>query len=168
MALAYVGRYATTRAKLVAYCERKLRERGWAGDGAPDPRALAERLAKAGMIDDAAFAVMKAQSLERRGYGRRRVATALHAAGIEEADRHDALADADRASVEVALRFAERRRFGPFASDPPTDRKARDRQVAAMVRAGHPIGLAVRIIALPPGAAPDAYDLVSATSRTAE
>ena len=29
MALAYVGRYATTRAKLASYLGRKLRERGW-------------------------------------------------------------------------------------------------------------------------------------------
>jgi hypothetical protein len=29
--LGYAGRYATTRARLAAYLERKLRERGWSG-----------------------------------------------------------------------------------------------------------------------------------------
>ena len=31
LALAYVARYATSRAKLLAYLARKLRERGWGG-----------------------------------------------------------------------------------------------------------------------------------------
>ena len=32
LALGYVGRFATSRAKLLSYLKRKLRERGWDGD----------------------------------------------------------------------------------------------------------------------------------------
>jgi len=46
LALRYVGRFATTRAKLRTYLERKVRERGWSGDSEPDPAAIAERFAK--------------------------------------------------------------------------------------------------------------------------
>ena len=37
LALSYVARFATTRAKLEAYLVRKLRERGWEGDDPPTP-----------------------------------------------------------------------------------------------------------------------------------
>ena len=40
LALRYVGKYATTRAKLAAYLARKLRERGWDGQREPDVRPV--------------------------------------------------------------------------------------------------------------------------------
>ena len=44
IALRYVERFATTRARLADYLRRKIRERGW--DGEPvDPAAIAERFA---------------------------------------------------------------------------------------------------------------------------
>ena len=36
----------------------------------------------------------------------------------------------------AALRLARKRRFGPFAPEPP-DRERCEKQIAAMVRAGH-------------------------------
>ena len=40
LALRHVARFATSRGKLLAYLNRKLRERGWAGDlAAPPPRS---------------------------------------------------------------------------------------------------------------------------------
>ena len=67
LALHYVGRYATTRAKLAAYLQRKLKERGWAGDSPPAVERLVERFSDAGYIDDAAFASARAAALQRRG-----------------------------------------------------------------------------------------------------
>ena len=63
LALRYVGKYATTRAKLRAYLSRKLRERGWDGAREPDLEALAERFAELGYVDDAAYALSKSRSL---------------------------------------------------------------------------------------------------------
>ena len=57
LALRYVERYATSRARLSAYLGRKLRERGWAGSDAPPVEALTDRLAELRYVDDAAFAV---------------------------------------------------------------------------------------------------------------
>jgi len=62
LALAYVGRFATSRAKLTNYLARKLRERGWGGERDPDIPAVAERLARLGYVDDAAYAVAKARA----------------------------------------------------------------------------------------------------------
>jgi len=74
LALFYVGKFATTRAKLATYLNRKLRERGWDGDAAPDVERLVERLAASGLIDDALYAQSKARSLTERGYGMARTA----------------------------------------------------------------------------------------------
>jgi len=154
MALRYVGRFATSRAKLRAYLTRKIRERGWSGVGEPDLAGLAERFADSGYVDDAAFAMGKARSLSGRGYGKRRLVEQLRAAGIEDEHKKGACEHADEQAVTAALRFAERRRIGPFASTPP-DRAGREKAIGAMVRAGHGFALARAIAGLAPGAAID-------------
>ena len=153
-ALGYAGRYATTRARLAAYLRRKLRERGWGGVGEPPVDRLVERMAELGYVDDRAFASARASSLGRRGYGERRVREALRAAGIGEEDGADAAEMARRHAWEAALHFAERRRIGPFASEIP-DRAAREKRLAAMLRAGHPLDLARRLVEALPGEIPE-------------
>jgi regulatory protein len=150
LALAYVARFATSRAKLGQYLARKLRERGWEGEGAPDVQALIERMAGLGFVDDRAFAEAKAGSLTRRGYGVRRVGAALSVAGIDEDDRAPALARAEAERWTAALRFAERKRIGPFAIR-AMERDERQRALAAMIRAGHGFDLARRIVEAQPG-----------------
>ena len=149
LGLAYVARFATSRAKLADYLRRKLRERGWAGSGHPPVTEIVEWAAEAGFIDDAAYALSKARVLGARGYGERRVGQALRAAGIEEDDGAAARNHARETAEEAALRFARRKRFGPYAATPP-DRRESDKALAAMMRAGHPFELAKRILLLPP------------------
>lgn len=150
MALTYVARFATTRRKLLFYLRRKLRERGWAGAGEPPLEQLCDRLAQAGYVDDAAYALAKARSMGARGLGRRRVAAALAGAGIAEPDRDDALAEAEAAAADSALRFARRRRIGPFATG-LAGPEQREKWLAAMLRAGHGFDLSRRIVALSVG-----------------
>lgn len=149
LALRYVERFATTRGRLTDYLRRKIRERGW--DGAPDdPAAIAERFAELGYIDDRAFGEARAASMARRGLGARRVEGALRAAGIVGDDAQAiAPAIADR-TVAAAVAFAKRKRIGPFAAAEP-DRPLREKQLAAMIRAGHGFDLARRIVAAAPG-----------------
>ncbi|MFW2851605.1 regulatory protein RecX [Sphingomonas sp. TX0543] len=149
LALRYVERFATTRGKLADYLRRKIRERGW--EGAPvEPANVADRMAALGYVDDRAFAEMRAAVLARRGYGDRRVAQALRAAHVEEADAAVALEPIAERPLDAALAFARRRRFGPWAQVAPDDRQ-RERQIGAMVRAGHAPSLARRIVVSPPG-----------------
>ena len=158
MMLAYVARFATSRAKLAAYLSRKIRERGWAGSGEPPVAALVAKAARVGFVDDAAFALSKARSLTARGYGARRVGQALHAAGIAEADGEPARDHARDDAVEAALHFAKRRRIGPFAAGKP-DPHTQEKALAAMIRAGHGFRLAKAILALPPGTVIDSQAL---------
>jgi regulatory protein len=158
LALAYAGRYATSRAKLRSYLARKLRERGWDGAREPDLEQLADRFAELGYVDDSAFALVKAQGLSARGYGKRRLTEKLRLAGIGDEDSAEARGHADAEALAAALRFAERHRIGPFASAAP-DPRQREKVIAAMIRAGHPFALAREIVDLPPAAPIDIDDL---------
>lgn len=158
LALTYVARFATSRAKLATYLNRKVRERGWDGEGPPPIDELVGKMADHGYVDDSAFALSKARSLSSRGYGERRVKNALWAAGIEEEDGEAAMAEAESGRAEAALRFAKRRRIGPYSSE-DADRATREKWIAAMIRAGHHFDIARRICELEPGSDPDPESL---------
>lgn len=170
MALAYVARYATTQARLRGYLVRKLRERGWEGTGGdgtegggrggedlgPTDRAeegaaevvaaLVERFTQLGYLDDGAWANMRSGALARRGYGARRIGQALRDAGVAEELCAEAGLD-DEGERRAALVLARRRRFGPFATGGGLpDRPRREKQLAAMIRAGHRLDIARRIV----------------------
>lgn len=145
LALAYVARFATSGARLERYLKRKVREQGWAeGEREPDIAALVARYAELGYIDDRGFATARSDSLLRRGYGARRVAQVLGQDGIAEDIRSDLKPDESR-QRQAALAMASKRRFGPFGSEPP-DRAGRERQLAAMLRAGHALDFAREMI----------------------
>src|SRR3954452_12044396 len=118
LALAYVGRFATTRAKLRSYLARKIRERGWNGGEEADLAAIADRFAEQGYIDDSAYALAKSQALTGRGYGKRRVLQSLRSAGVEEPHSEGARDHADGEYLSAAMRLAYRRRLDPFADEP--------------------------------------------------
>jgi len=158
LALHYVGRYATTRAKLAFYLQRKIRERGWSEPAPPPVERLIERFVEAGYIDDAAFATARAASLQRRGYGERRVDQALKAAGIGDENAAEAREQASGSAWAAALRFAERKRIGPYAAETP-DRPARERAFASMVRAGHRSDHVRRLLNARPGEIPELDNL---------
>jgi regulatory protein len=151
MALAYVARFATSRGKLEAYLKRKLRERGWDGEGEPQVGALIERFSAAGYVDDTAYALARSGSLLRRGYGQRRVAQALGAAGIDD-DIRAAVRASEGIQRRAALAMARKRGFGPFAAafnGLQPDRKVREKQIAAMLRAGHGLDSARELVDAP-------------------
>ena len=135
LALHYVARYATSSAKLERYLARKLRERGWEGEREANVPALVRQHVEAGHIDDDAYARMRSTGLTARGYGARRVAQVLHADGLAEDVRQNN-APGEREQRHAALRYARRRRFGPFAVK-AVERDLREKHLAAMVRAGH-------------------------------
>lgn len=140
LALAYVARFSTSAAKLEAYLQRKLREKGWEGEGEPDVKGLSARYVELGYIDDAAYARMKAGGLLNRGYGARRVSDALYAAGIDEHIREDVAPD-ELKQREAVKTLARKRRFGPYYvpkdGEDTLDPNRREKQIAAMLRAGH-------------------------------
>jgi regulatory protein len=144
LALAYVARFATSAGKLAAYLKRKLRERGWDGEGEAPVAALVARFVASGYVDDSAFARARSTGLLRRGYGARRIEQTLGAAGIDEAVRAEARAGPAE-QRRAALALARKRRFGPFGEG-QADRALREKQLAAMLRAGHPLDIARQMV----------------------
>ena len=145
LALRYVERYATTRAKLARYLDRKVRQRGWSGADSPPIMAIVEKMAGFGFVDDRQFASMRAAALTRRGYGNRRIDADLRSAGISDDDIADTVEEDAEAMHDAALLFARKKRIGPF-SEKQFDDAARRRAFAAMVRAGHPIEIIRQIL----------------------
>lgn len=147
LALHYAARFATTGARLEGYLVRKVRERGLAEDAdgrtiAIDIPALVARLVELGYVDDDAYARMRARDLGARGYGARRVEETLRHAGVGESLRQ-AHAPGEAASRKAVALMARKRRLGPYGAqgaetgDPLAIRKAREKAVAALLRAGH-------------------------------
>ncbi|MGE4429403.1 MAG: regulatory protein RecX [Sphingobium sp.] len=154
LALAYVGRFATSRGRLARYLERKVAERGWGDEKDPDIEGLVSHFAELGYVDDAAYALMKGASMERRGLGARRIGAALRADGIGEAERRESEAQARQGAWAAADILARRKRIGPYAQQAP-DRQMRDRQLAAFLRAGHSVDMARRWVDAAPGEMPE-------------
>lgn len=166
LALSYVARFATTGAKLESYLARKLRERGTPDAGAGEAEAgsnltidipaIVSRMIDLGYVDDDAYARMRSRDLAARGFGARRIEQALWAAGVDEDTRADHAPD-EAGRRRAAIQLAKKRRFGPFGQragdaadgDLMEQRKAREKAVAAMLRAGHEFAHASFILDAP-------------------
>jgi regulatory protein len=150
LALHYVGKYATTQAKLGAYLTRKIRERGWDGERRTDVASLVEHFAELGYINDAQFAETRSRAFVRRGYGERRLNEDLRASGIGESDAVQAKEHMAESTFAAAENFARRKRLGPFANETATPEK-RQKQLQAFLRAGHEFEIARRFVNAAPG-----------------
>jgi regulatory protein len=150
LALHYVGKYATTRSKLMTYLARKIRERGWDGECGFDVEALVEQFADLGYVNDAQFAEARSRSFVARGYGKRRLDEDLRASGIAESDAAEANKNMAESAFLAAQNFARRKRIGPYASEAtPPDKQ--HKQLQAFLRAGHSFDLARRFVRAAPG-----------------
>ena len=147
-ALRHLARYATTGAGLLRVLNRRVDR--WARAVQAEPEAMAQaraaaraeiaRLTKAGLLDDAAFATMRAQSLTRAGKSRRGIAAHL-AVDLAQA----ALPDDPEAELAAAVTLARKRRIGPFGAAAP-DPVQQQRALAAFARAGFSQDMAQRAL----------------------
>jgi regulatory protein len=154
LALAYVGRFATTRARLARYLDRKLRERGWQGEGQPDIDSLVDRFAELGYVDDAAYARMKGAAMGRRGLGPMRIRATLAADGVDTTSRADAEEQALAGRWEAAEILARRKRTGPYGTG-EMERSIREKAIAMFLRAGHDMATARAWVDAQPGEFPE-------------
>ena len=150
LALRYVSRYATTRSKLTRYLHRKLREKGWDGQGKPEITPMVERFVDLGYIDDAQYAKNRAMTLTNKGYGKRRVSEALYQAGIADDDGQGAMELSDEKKWDAARTFARKKKIGPFAAEQQPRDKC-NKQMQAFIRAGHSYDTASRFVFARPG-----------------
>ncbi|MDY7227912.1 regulatory protein RecX [Hyalangium rubrum] len=152
-ALHYLKRYAATVSQLkrvlMRKVDRSLRVHG--GDrtealGWVD--ALTEKLVRGGLINDQAYAEMKAQSLRSSGRSARVIAQKLRMKGVAAELVTQKLAQVTaEVSEDVAARiWARKKRLGPFRRDAATRQENRQRDLAALARAGFSFSTAKKII----------------------
>ena len=148
-ALQYLGRYASSAENLRRVLTRKVRRRSFGEIAATAPLIddLVARYRKSGLLDDAAYAVARADSLHRRGESLRAMRARLAAKGVSAADIANAVsglqANAPDPDLAAACAFARRRRLGPFR------RAAVDhaRELGAFARAGFSRRIAEAVLA---------------------
>jgi regulatory protein len=157
-ALQYLGRYASSAENLRRVLMRRVRRR--APESVPAAAALidalVERYRESGLLDDAAYAAARVQSLHHSGASMRAMRARLAAKGVPAADVADAVSDLRAAASDpdlaAACVFARRRRLGPFR------RAAADhaRELGSFARAGFSRRVAEAVLACADVAAVDA------------
>lgn len=155
-ALHYLERFASSSTHLKRVLMRKVTRSARAhgtdpGEGERLIDALLARYLAAGLLNDAIYAAQRAQSLQRRGVSRHGIRGRLAVKGVEGEiidAALGALADPDESEFAAICVLMRRRRLGPYR--PPEARAAhRQKDLAALARAGFGLGLARRALALP-------------------
>ncbi|WP_083875658.1 regulatory protein RecX [Caenispirillum salinarum] len=160
-ALHYLERFASSAANLKRVLMRKVMLSASVHDTDPDEGAawvdaLIERYQRAGLLDDGAYAAMRARSINRQGGPERAIRAKLAAKGVA-AEHVDAAVDELREDVggdpdmAAAVALARRRGFGPFrrpslSAKPLPPEERRMKELAAMARAGFSFDTATRVI----------------------
>jgi regulatory protein len=135
-ALNYLGRYASSAENLRRVLLRRARKFSTEDAAAELIDALVARYRQSGLIDDAAYATARVQSLHRRGESMRAMRARLAAKGVTAEDAAEAVAGLRAAlpdpDLVAACAFARRRRLGPYR------RSVADhaRELALFARAG--------------------------------
>lgn len=145
LALDYLDRFSATRQRLRQVMLRKIRLSARAHGDDPDPvvAALEEAilwLEDRGFLSDRTYAEGKARALVARGTSRQRILANLAAKGVAGETARAALdqvaLEYEEPELEAAQRYARRRRIGPYRADPELRAATRDKDLAAMARAG--------------------------------
>jgi regulatory protein len=174
-ALAHLARFGTTEVGLRRVLQRRVDR--WARRAEAEgqlaetiaPAAaqakqaaaeVAQALAKAGAVDDEAFAAARARRLNQAGRSRRAIAAHLAVKGVPAATAAGLLEETDE--LAAALGHLRRRRAGPFAAEQPPSPEARLKALGALARAGFPRDLAERALDMDPE---DATDRLLAARR---
>jgi len=166
-ALHYLERYSASVAMLRRTLQRRVEKRCRLRDEDPSVHAEAieavvGRAVSAGLVDDARFTAGRMAALRRRGTSARALSAKLAAKGVARdlvteamaAERDAADAEGTDTEEAAAMAYAKRRRLGPWRR-PETREAHRDRDLAAMARAGFAYGLARRIVEAEPEEGPE-------------
>lgn len=162
-AMAYLSRFASSSENLRRIMMRRI-TKSCAYHGEDEGQYipllddLIERYIESGLLDDAAYARGVAVSQRRRGASKRmitaklkqkgltteQVETALEQANAELLDEHDDNPEGLSAETLSAMKFARRRRIGPYRRDNRQDYRQKD--LAALGRAGFSYETARQVI----------------------
>ena len=148
-ALAYLARFSASSEMLRRVPMRRVDKATRAGlidraEGAALVEEVVARATRSHLVDDETFALQRARGLLARGKAPSLVKSALATKGVESDIADQALATIGEEIADpgrsAALALARRRRLGPFRITARAEH--RDRDLAALGRAGHPYEVA--------------------------
>jgi regulatory protein len=152
-ALHYLERYASSAVNLRRVLMRRVLRAAEAhgsepADGAALIDALVARFRTGGLLDDATYARLRAESLHRQGASRRLTRSKLAAKGVDGEDIGLALAALEDIAPEpdlaAACHYARRRRLGPWRRAGRAE--SRERDLAALGRQGFGYDVARKVV----------------------
>jgi regulatory protein len=148
-ALAYLERYASSTENLRRVLRRKIenrcRLRGEdAGEFLPLIDEVIAKSLRMGLVDDARYTEARVATLRRRGGSARAIQAKLAAKGVDRSTIAAALEGEDGDERSAAHALARRRKLGPYRSGERS--LARDKDMAALARAGFSFGIARDVI----------------------
>lgn len=158
VAVAHLQRFPCAKAHLRRVLTRKIRRstRHYGDDPQPlftAAEAAIDDLDGGALLDDRRYAAALAASLHRRGKSLRAIRHKLREKGVDGETTTEALAgltddDESRADTDfkAAVRYARRRRLGPFQRTAERRAERREKDLAALGRQGFGYGIARRVI----------------------
>jgi regulatory protein len=162
-AFSYLGRYAASESSLRRALHNRLRRAALAhpafAQDAEKQAALRDVIEKiiekhrmSGVLNDAAYAETKVNSLRRAGRSRRFIEFTLSRKGVHADLTHNALTETDgdggdpaEAEMKAARAFARRRKLGPFRAG-TSDENRRRKDLATLARAGFSLDVAKKAL----------------------
>ena len=154
-AVHYLGRYSASRQRLREvlgrFATRKL-DHLPATEVREAIEVVIEKCVSFGYVDDAQFALSQARSQRRQGRSTMGIRQKLRVHNLDDDMVATALETADEGledgEVMAALRFARRRRLGPYQTHKTDDPTKRQRQMASLARAGYSMAICRQIMDL--------------------
>ncbi len=158
-ALHYLQRFPSSVRHFRSIMERKIKRAhaecpGEESDYAEWLQSVERMCLDAGLLNDEVLAKAIARSLNRRGSAMRHIRQRLRQKGFESECIDDCIRELDQSVAEstgvqtdlyAALRYAKRRRFGPFSRE-PLDWKIRQKQMASLARRGFSYAVARQVV----------------------
>jgi regulatory protein len=160
-AIHYLDRYASSQENLRNVLSRKVKRAATANGRSPeDFREIVDRVVekcrRAGMVDDRTYAETKLVGLRRRGRSKRQIKATLASKGVDRDLIANVIDQDDTSELEAARTYARRRRLGPWRTRGQREER-REKDMAALCRAGYPYEIARKVIdAADDGEAPSA------------
>lgn len=151
-ALHYLERFATSSENLRRVLLRRVRRSAEHHGTDPDEGMawvddLISRFRKSGLLDDRLYTEGRVASLRRRGDAARKVRGKLRQKDVD-ADLIEAVLGEEDENAEflAATTLARRRRLGPWRADDDQRKERREKDLAALARAGFSYDTALLII----------------------
>ncbi|MCJ9430201.1 regulatory protein RecX [Kordiimonas marina] len=155
-AIHYLGRYAATEERLRDVLSRKVRRRNEEGVPPSEEQqgwidAVVAKCVGYGYVDDTTYATQRTQSLLRKGKPPRTILQDLRHKGVSAETAAGVLEDAEERAdeslvLQAAAAFVKRRRFGVFRRPGKDADDQRQKELASLMRAGFPYGIAQEVL----------------------